>query len=58
MQREGKIYCCFSGTGKTQADEYSLIIDLERHFYKGDVDFDVVINIAIFLYAYVFAKSS
>jgi hypothetical protein len=39
------IYCCFSGTGKTAADEWSLCIDLERHFYK-DADLVEMVLIA------------
>jgi|GEM_PF-6113778 len=47
--RKGRIYCCFSGTGKTQADVYSLVIDLERHFYNGDVSWEKVIDVAVMI---------
>jgi len=47
--QKGKIYCCFSGTGKTQSDIYSLVVDLERHFYKGDVSWKKVIDVAVMI---------
>jgi len=45
--KKGKIYCCFSGTGKTQADVFSLIVDLDRHFYMGDVSWENIIDLAV-----------
>jgi hypothetical protein len=47
--KQGKIYCVFSGCGKTQANQWSLCVDLEQHYYQKDVDIDKVIDIALMI---------
>ncbi|MCL2578214.1 MAG: hypothetical protein FWE27_09255 [Defluviitaleaceae bacterium] len=44
---EGKIYCAFSGTGKTIADSHGLVVDIERYFYKNDISWDKVADVAV-----------